>query len=619
METDHLEYSHGAETDYSDTASPIFDRRRSKRKKDTAETNSLFAENTETLAKKPRIHSPIRATSSSDTLAIETEPADRAFNFSTLPPDPRATCLDSVEKIIHFEKYIRKSSFIYNPTLANWAAFEKFGLFLQPTPLLGSEALGVFFGKDIPAGTCIGQYTGKKYDRQAYEDTLPKDGKVGAYVFNLTDSRKKHSECIDAEFEGEWPRYINDSRNPNVYAKQANVNGEDGIFFYALHDIPAGSQIVFYYGKEYFPALEINPLFNNASRYAGEGSAIAGRVPFLYEKNILVLDEKDAFLVSNSEEMINRFHFLVPIMWDAVARDDISGIKAALEPYADYLKMALNVPAWQLDAQHHPLPDISQPCLTTLMFACYRGSENSILWLLENGADPDCFHHLTGYTALRMLLAGTASAETKIRAGSALLEKMHFPFAPDVNNRDILFYVIDGKQPELLEVLTKNLAVWQKYDLDLDPFACLFKQESASFLDEILYWPEKDFETACIAIHPIFAASTECLKDSCLWKQIAKNKCFSKHHFSEIPLKNLLLLARTLNHPECKTGLRLIQQAGRDLLAEIQLTIGLKTDRRFSRRNPAAFFANPAPVNPIVAESGPRHSEPASGQNSPTM
>jgi len=53
---------------------------------------------------------------------------------------------------------------------------------------------------------------------------------------------------IDAKYRGNKSRFINHSNKPNVYSDYKYCNGEIYIAFYALKDIPPGTELFFNYG-----------------------------------------------------------------------------------------------------------------------------------------------------------------------------------------------------------------------------------------------------------------------------------------------------------------------------------------------------------------------------------
>lgn len=108
---------------------------------------------------------------------------------------------------------------------------------------------GLFAGEDIPAGTCIGEYTG---ERRTSSNLC-----ISTYSFDLGDGF-----YIDALA---YPRavtaMINDSRDLsqggllhpyNCEFKVQQICGQNRCFLYSVKDINAGDELYVDYGPDYW-------------------------------------------------------------------------------------------------------------------------------------------------------------------------------------------------------------------------------------------------------------------------------------------------------------------------------------------------------------------------------
>jgi SET domain-containing protein len=112
---------------------------------------------------------------------------------------------------------------------------------------------GLFTKKFIPKGSRIVEYKG----RITTWKEVPKNG-FNRYIFYV-----KKNHVIDAEpYEKAIARYANDAgglmRNKGVTNNATYEQDGLRIFITARKDIPAGSEILVDYGKEYWQAIRYN-------------------------------------------------------------------------------------------------------------------------------------------------------------------------------------------------------------------------------------------------------------------------------------------------------------------------------------------------------------------------
>ena len=113
---------------------------------------------------------------------------------------------------------------------------------------------GLFTKKFIPKGTRIVEYKGKI---TTWKDVDHKEGTNG-YIYYI-----KRTHVIDAgTYKKALGRYANDGRGlyriPGITNNAQYVEDEGKVYIEATKDIPAGSEILVSYGKEYWDVIRHN-------------------------------------------------------------------------------------------------------------------------------------------------------------------------------------------------------------------------------------------------------------------------------------------------------------------------------------------------------------------------
>jgi SET domain-containing protein len=111
---------------------------------------------------------------------------------------------------------------------------------VRTSPIHGQ---GVFAARDIPAGTRIGRYGGRRY--REHEHPGRADDSEVVYLFGLSDG-----SFIDGGRGGNATRFINHSCAPNCVAHEVRTGGRLNIEIEALHPIPAGAELYLDYALE---------------------------------------------------------------------------------------------------------------------------------------------------------------------------------------------------------------------------------------------------------------------------------------------------------------------------------------------------------------------------------
>lgn len=126
-------------------------------------------------------------------------------------------------------------------------------LFIKRSTLPGAGK-GLFTKKFIPKGSRILEYKGRV---TAWKDVNHRDGS-NMYIYYV-----KRNHVIDAApYKASLARYANDARGLTRVKGITNnaVYAEEGlrVFIEAKKDIPAGSEILVDYGKEYWDVIRYN-------------------------------------------------------------------------------------------------------------------------------------------------------------------------------------------------------------------------------------------------------------------------------------------------------------------------------------------------------------------------
>lgn len=106
---------------------------------------------------------------------------------------------------------------------------------------------GVWTNKPIPPRTFIGEYTGVVRKRRFWGRWK----NFYCFTYNIGEGRRS-PYTVDAEAAGNYTRYINHAETENIEAASVYCDGLMHIIFYAVKEIPPGTQLCYDYGSDYW-------------------------------------------------------------------------------------------------------------------------------------------------------------------------------------------------------------------------------------------------------------------------------------------------------------------------------------------------------------------------------
>lgn len=122
-------------------------------------------------------------------------------------------------------------------------------LFPESVPAkTSSRGWGLMTNVDIKKGQFVNEYVGDLIDEEECKKRILKaheDNVSNFYMLTLDKNR-----IIDAGPKGNLSRFMNHSCQPNCETQKWMVNGDVRVGLFALHDIPAGSELTFNYNLD---------------------------------------------------------------------------------------------------------------------------------------------------------------------------------------------------------------------------------------------------------------------------------------------------------------------------------------------------------------------------------
>ncbi|WP_172653468.1 Dot/Icm T4SS effector AnkI/LegAS4 [Legionella fallonii] len=258
---------------------------------------------------------------------------------------------------------------------------------------------GLFAKTFIPAGTCLGLYTGTVFANQKEFDEYFESNPLADDSYTM----KVGSKFVDAVTQGNFTRYANFSdTQDNAEFKRGTLHGSVVTKVVTTKDIQAGSAILINY-REYREEISqkyffLNPEDSDIS--AGElhqnYSDHYTLMTILIDINVFNLSEKDKLYATEVGRIVLENESLSQLDEERldISTFDLPYLKrGALEEILDF-------------------DDDKADAFTPLMYACYNGQFDNVQWLVNHNVNVNRQQNHSGNCPLFLALEGYAQAKT---------------------------------------------------------------------------------------------------------------------------------------------------------------------------------------------------------------
>lgn len=255
---------------------------------------------------------------------------------------------------------------------------------------------GLIADKDIPEGTCIGEYTGVQFDsKKEFEDFLQKHATAdNSYAMNLG------KKIIDAQSQGNFTRYINFSDSQaNMMFVNGRLHNKPVVKVVASKDIQAGEQLLVDYNV-YDERASKDFVFLNPEDTHLSAKEFVGQYTAIYKLGTLRIDLSPIGLPV--ETMLLESGIMTTIL----------NHQLLSEHENEFSPPEVNLPAFMIDSKGHPLEFSDSDTFTPLMLAAYLGQVDNVNWLMDKGARIDRQQNHSGHCALFFALQGYQMASS---------------------------------------------------------------------------------------------------------------------------------------------------------------------------------------------------------------
>ncbi|KTD03565.1 SET domain-containing protein-lysine N-methyltransferase [Fluoribacter gormanii] len=345
---------------------------------------------------------------------------------------------------------------------------------------------GLYAYVDIPAGTCLGEYTGELYPTTTLFKKYVKQTSGADWSYAMTLGHK----VIDGKDKGNFTRYINFSdTQANVEFREDIVNGIKCVKVITTKDIPKGKQVLVDYNcyderasKEYF-FLSPEDNWQSAQEVLASNSRVYRLCVMHAALTLLNLKENDSLYVTKIGEVI------------------LSGKQLSLDQ-KKVIQDDINLPFLKTNSKGEVLDFNHADSFTALMLASYLGQVENVKWLLTNHANIDQQQNISGNCALFFALAGYAASETKNQQRaymdvlSILIDSQANILVHDREDRTFLHKAIETLSLSDFKVLMSHISVQKQFN----------SEEVLSYIDKnnqdiFLYClANKDFDKASVLL-----------------------------------------------------------------------------------------------------------------------
>lgn len=258
--------------------------------------------------------------------------------------------------------------------------------------LKGFDGRGLFAKEDIPAGTCIGVYTGKVFaSKKLYDQYLAEHpSENNNYAMNLG------SQIVDGAIQGNFTRFGNYSDvQDNASFQPKYIKGKKMVVVVTTKNIRRGHQILINY-NEYQPEISRNYRFLNPEDKPRSAQELYDRKSRHYE--LVHVDQTIELLKLEKDE--------------ALYASSIGQLVLANKPLPKKLRSPVDRPFLRTNSQHEIVDFDKADVFTPLMLACYLGQFGNVQTLVKHRANVDRQQHESGNCPLFFALEGYATQTT---------------------------------------------------------------------------------------------------------------------------------------------------------------------------------------------------------------
>ncbi|MCL9683700.1 Dot/Icm T4SS effector AnkI/LegAS4 [Legionella maioricensis] len=306
---------------------------------------------------------------------------------------------------------------------------------------------GLFAEQDIPAGTCIGVYTGEVYSsQQEFNEYLATHiGTDNSYAMSIG------GRVIDAAKKGNFTRYINfsDSQD-NVEFVEGIFNGHKVVKVKTTKEISKGQQLLVNYNTYDERASKLYYFLNPCDGWQSAAE--------LYEEHSVLYQLIKTPFSSNLFKLRKNCNLYVTSMGKAILEGKIISGKEEL-PDAE----SVNLPFLKSNSTKAVLGFDVADAFTPLMLACYLGQLENVELLIGLNANIDQQQNHSGNCALFFALEGYAAASDSttpfLKIMQLLIKKQANIFVHDRADRTFLHSavsVLSDKDFKTIMILIKK-------------------------------------------------------------------------------------------------------------------------------------------------------------------
>ncbi len=260
---------------------------------------------------------------------------------------------------------------------------------VRPVNLLKAfGGYGLYATGDIPAGTCIGEYTGREFSMDEFERYLQTEpGANPSYAMDM------EHKIVDARVAGNFTRFINFSDSQaNVEFREARRGHKKVVTVVTTKPIHSGEQFLVDYNKYDEHASKDYYFLNPQDGWQSTWEMYEEHIDcYKRVRHSVVLD---CFHITKEDKLYSTQVGM--LVFAGMLLDD------SVEEHAG----EVNLPYLKIDGHRRILDACEMDLFTPLMVACFLGQVANVQWLIEHGACIDQQQNHSGNCPLFFALEG---------------------------------------------------------------------------------------------------------------------------------------------------------------------------------------------------------------------